>query len=189
MYDSYFWFDLQGWLVWVAQLKREQVAANRVEKTSLIWMFLLYLFFILMKNIPLFLPFFSSSFGDWDRRNFKKMAPSHWIYFFFSNLDWADLIKQVDHGLQSIPSSRSHRQSEPRSAGIASRSTMSAFTLVQTQNREDLAVIVMPGYSDVLIDVGKRLQCHLCNGKLLLLLHFEWMYHIYHIQHESNQIL
>lgn len=151
-------------------------------------MFLLYLFFILMKNIPLFLPFSSSSFGDWDRRSFKKMAPLSldFFLFFFSNLDWADLIKQVDHGLESVPSSRSHRQSEPRSAGIVSRSATSAFTLVQTQKREDPAVVVMPGYSDVLIDVWKRLQCHLCNGKLLLLLHFEWMYHIYHIQHVSR---
>lgn len=149
-------------------------------------MFLLYLFFILMKNIPLFLPFFSSSFGDWDRRNFKKMAPSHWIFFCFFQLGLSRLIKQVDHGLQSVPSSRSHRQSEPRSAGIVSRSATSAFTVVQTQNREDPTVIVMPGYSDVLIDVGKRLQCHLCNGKLLLLLHSEWMYDIYHIQHVSH---
>lgn len=107
------------------------------------------------------------------------MAPLSLDFIFI--LDRLDLIKQVDHGLQSIPSSRSQRQSEPHSSRIVPRSAVSAFTLVQTQNQEEPTIFVMPGYSNVVVDVGKRLQCHLCTGELLLLLHFEWMYHIQHV--------
>lgn len=104
------------------------------------------------------------------------MKPNPHIYFLI--LDRLDLIKQVDHRLQSIPSSRSQHQSEPRSSFTVSRSTVSAFTPVQ--NQEETKIIVMPGYFHVLLYVGKRLLWHVCNGELLLL-HFGWLHHFQHV--------
>lgn len=110
------------------------------------------------------------------------MVLSHWNetkpHICFLILARLDLIKQVDHRLQSMPSSRSQHQSEPRSSLTASRSTGSAFTPLQ--NQEETMIIVMPAYFHVLLYVGKRLLWHVCDGELLLL-HFGWLHLIQHV--------
>lgn len=107
------------------------------------------------------------------------MVFSHWnetkLHIYFLILDRLDLIKQVDHRLQSIPSSRSQHQSEPRSSFTASRSSVSAFTGSEPGGNHDNCEAWL-----FLLYVGKRLLWHVCNGELLLL-HFGWLHHIQHV--------
>lgn len=85
------------------------------------------------------------------------MVFSHWnetkLHIYFLILDWLDLIKQVDHRLQSIPSSRSQHQSEPHSSFTVPRSAVSTFTPVQ--NQEETRIIVMPVISMFSFMLGK----------------------------------